>query len=371
MASTVKGFAMCDHLHVKGIGDKWHYPNDTLISLPDIYPNLAYFYTSFEERYRGDYALIWSRCNAYLAPLMAALYLFAIFFGQKFMENRKAFLLRGPLKVWNLGLAVFSLLGAIRVVPHCLYMCCTYGLESLFCSPPPFTYGHRATGFWIMLFVFSKYVELIDTAFIVLRKKPLTFLHWFHHVTVLLYSWDALIREQPCGIIFSAMNLCVHAIMYFYYFLTASGRRPSWGMTVTVLQILQMVVGVICTIIGLFYSFSYPHIFYMEAHQVFKPLSIGCYVSRTNLYGACVMYSAYLFLFLQFFVGRYFGIKKKPSTPTLTAEAVASKDAKPSSSGPASPSAVTTCGEESPASSITAGPNLTRRGNRKPKPSKI
>eukprot|EP01068_Selenidium_serpulae_P010887 Selendium_serpulae@DN5553_c0_g1_i9.p1 len=38
MASTVKGFAMCDHLHVKGIGDKWHYPNDTLISLPDIYP---------------------------------------------------------------------------------------------------------------------------------------------------------------------------------------------------------------------------------------------------------------------------------------------------------------------------------------------
>jgi hypothetical protein len=41
----------------------------------------------------------------------------------------------------------------------------------------------------ITIFCISKVPELIDTLFIVLRKQKLIFLHWFHHATVLIYSW--------------------------------------------------------------------------------------------------------------------------------------------------------------------------------------
>ena len=44
---------------------------------------------------------------------------------------------------------------------------------------------------WVSFFIFSKIPELVDTVFLVLQKKPVIFLHWFHHVTVLLYCWHA------------------------------------------------------------------------------------------------------------------------------------------------------------------------------------
>ena len=39
-------------------------------------------------------------------------------------------------------------------------------------------------GLWVGLFIFSKIPELLDTVFLVLQKKRVIFLHWFHHVTV-------------------------------------------------------------------------------------------------------------------------------------------------------------------------------------------
>jgi len=36
-----------------------------------------------------------------------------------------------------------------------------------------------ATGLWVQLFILSKIPELIDTFFIVQRKRPLIFLHWY------------------------------------------------------------------------------------------------------------------------------------------------------------------------------------------------
>lgn len=43
--------------------------------------------------------------------------------------------------------------------------------------------------FWTTMFSFSKAIELVDTAFVVLRKRPLIFLHYYHHATVLVYVW--------------------------------------------------------------------------------------------------------------------------------------------------------------------------------------
>ena len=56
-----------------------------------------------------------------------------------------------------------------------------------------FTYSYieddKVSGFWATMFVLSKVPELGDTMFVVLRKQPLIFLHWYHHATVLVYCW--------------------------------------------------------------------------------------------------------------------------------------------------------------------------------------
>ncbi|VDK55178.1 unnamed protein product [Gongylonema pulchrum] len=49
----------------------------------------------------------------------------------------------------------------------------------------------QPAAFWACAFAASKIAELGDTIFLVMRKKPLAFLHWYHHAVVLIYSWNA------------------------------------------------------------------------------------------------------------------------------------------------------------------------------------
>ncbi len=62
--------------------------------------------------------------------------------------------------------------------------------------------------------------ELFDTFFIVARKSKLIFLHWYHHVTVLLYCWHSFATRSSAGLFFVAMNYGVSHML-----LCAGGRR--------------------------------------------------------------------------------------------------------------------------------------------------
>ena len=75
------------------------------------------------------------------------------------------------------------------------------------------SFGQGACGLWTMLFIYSKVPELFDTVFVVLRKKPLIFLHWYHHVSVLLFCWNSYSSRSSAGLFFVVMNYGVHAIM--------------------------------------------------------------------------------------------------------------------------------------------------------------
>ena len=136
----------------------------------------------------------------YLVPVVSVLlYLLFIYFGQLMMKTRKPFDLLSLLAFWNLFLSLFSAYGAIRTVPHMLNRIYTLPFEQTVCEPPHTAYGAGACGLAVQLFIISKIPELIDTVFIVLRKKPLIFLHWYHHVTVLLYCWNAYVTESAAG----------------------------------------------------------------------------------------------------------------------------------------------------------------------------
>eukprot|EP00918_Siedleckia_nematoides_P088506 GHVU01194555.1.p1 GENE.GHVU01194555.1~~GHVU01194555.1.p1 ORF type:complete len:384 (-),score=58.48 GHVU01194555.1:431-1582(-) len=347
------------YLRRRGWTEVWEYPGRSLLNLNKDFPSLAPFYSNWESKFQGGDALAFSRGVYLTGPVVCLLYVIFVHVGPKVMAERKAFDLRTPLRYWNLILAIFSFCGTVRVVPHLFYILYELGWDASICSPPAFTYGHGACGFWVMLFIYSKFFELMDTVFIVLRKRRLSFLHWYHHLTVLLYTWDAYAHEQPPGLYFIAMNYTVHAIMYFYYYLQATKRRPpSWAMIVTTLQITQMFIGIFITACGLYYAFNFPFTTFMMPEQVREPLKMGCYISKGNLYVGCTMYGTYLYLFAEFFVKKYLSSSHEahaaaavrgektgvdpttlddPATPTT-----ASKSSSSNAAGPGSSSSATT-----------------------------
>ncbi len=90
--------------------------------------------------------------------------------------------------------------------------------------------------------------------------------------------------------------------MYGYYFLMAVKHKPKWlnAMFITAAQISQMVVGVIVTVFAFYY-------YYAEQSGERKP----CGIKMGNNIAAFLMYGSYLFLFVEFFVSRYFKSKQR------------------------------------------------------------
>ena len=116
--------------------------------------------------------------NNYIIPVVSVIvYLLFCYFGQIYMKDKKPFSLNSSLAAWNLFLTIFSAYGMIRMVPHTLWLLQTKTFEETVCEPAHTLYGAGAAGLAVQLFCLSKIPELIDTVFIVLRKKKLIFLH--------------------------------------------------------------------------------------------------------------------------------------------------------------------------------------------------
>jgi elongation of very long chain fatty acids protein 6 len=138
----------------------------------------------------------------------------------------------------------------------------------------------------------SKLFELVDTAFLVLRKKPVLVLHWVHHITVLLFTWYCQVAARThAPLMYTLMNAVVHSLMYTYYAFAAVRVFFPYPQLLTVLQLVQMVIG--------------------AAVAVHSGYCASPAEDSTLFWTGVVMYATYFGLFLNFFVARYFG-KPKP-----------------------------------------------------------
>ncbi|XP_015238966.1 elongation of very long chain fatty acids protein 6-like [Cyprinodon tularosa] len=242
----------------------------------------------FERRFDETQALEWMQANWRTSFIFCSLYAALVFGGRLFMRERPKLHLRRPLALWSLSLAIFSIIGAIRTGTYMMHVLSSSGFKQSVCDIS--FYSAPITKFWAYAFAISKAPELGDTAFIILRKQRLIFLHWYHHITVLIYSWFSYKDQVAGGGWFMTMNYMVHSIMYTYYAARAAGLQVPrlCAMIITAAQILQMAMGL--TVLGLVYHWIH---------------DVHCPSNMDNIMWGSLMYFSYLVLFASFFYNNY------------------------------------------------------------------
>lgn len=244
--------------------------------------------TEFERSFHYYEKRNFLRENLQIPVLINLVYIASVFGLRHVMQSRDPFSLKRLLVIWNIALAVFSIVGTLRVVPFVLSFLLKHGFHESCCVEPVV---NGVYGCWCWLFILSKVPELGDTVFVVLRKQKLIFLHWFHHSSVLLFVWISNSDDFSIGGYFIAMNFMIHSLMYTYFAMKALGvRMPRvFAMVITLSQVVQMIFGLFLTIYA------------VNEKRNGRPCATSDLTSNVSL----VLYGTYLILFLNFFVRSY------------------------------------------------------------------
>ncbi len=285
------------------------YPDEPIVVDGIYMARSGYNYTSlffYEKKFFNSHFIHnkkeWMLNNWHMSIFYSILYIVAVHLGQHIMKTRQKFDLRRGLVSWSFVLAAFSIVGTIRVWPEFIYTFKTYGFQYTICDD---SYIHGVNGCWSLLFCISKVPELIDTLFIVLRKQPLIFLHWYHHASVLIYCWYSSKDFASTGRWFVLMNFTVHAGMYTYYgFKALRFNIPKWvNIVITSAQLSQMFFGIGINV---------------AAFQA-KRRGDKCHISDENIMWSFIMYFSYFCLFFKFFYTAYIAKPKlKKSANNVT-----------------------------------------------------
>ncbi|XP_027305722.1 very long chain fatty acid elongase 4-like isoform X2 [Anas acuta] len=194
--------------------------------------------------------------------LLFAFYLLVVALGPFYMRNQKPLKLRGLLVAYNLSMMMLS-----------SYMFYEFLITSVLddysylCQPVDYSQSElgmrMARVCW--WFFFSKVIELLDTVFIILRKKQeqVTFLHVYHHGTM-LFNWWSGVKYVPGGQAFfiGMLNSFVHIFMYGYYALASLGPQMHcylwWKRYLTIMQLCQFVAIAVHSSYNLFTECPFP-----------------------------------------------------------------------------------------------------------------
>jgi len=236
---------------------KWSSPEDQLDF--GMIPLIRHFgfenVADYIQNFKHDEAFL-LRPNAtstWLVPVAScAVYILLVFALPPLLKKTNAFQLSLLLPIWNLFLTILSVFMSAGILPSLLNYPYVHGPYKTFCDPDQMRFD-GPVGFWLWVFLLSKYLEFLDTLWLILRKKNVIFLHWYHHATVIFLFTALFYYRAVTGAHSAAVNSAIHVIMYWYFYRVESGAKLWWGFILTALQIMQMIAGLVANAFFAYY----------------------------------------------------------------------------------------------------------------------
>ncbi|CAD6572769.1 MAG: hypothetical protein ASARMPREDX12_005440 [Alectoria sarmentosa] len=232
------------------------------------------------------------------------LYYMLIFYGRKTMKDRPAFELARPFLLHNFFLSMLSGFLLLLFVEELGPGLWKHGTWYSICGDGGWT--DRLVVLYYVNYL-TKYFELIDTLFLVLKKKPMTFLHCYHHGATALLCYTQLNGQSSISWVPITLNLTVHVLMYWYYFQSSRGIRVWWKEWITRLQILQFLID-----LAFIYFASYNIV--ASLYAPWLPHLGTCSASGFAASMGCLILTSYLVLFVSFYLITYRGSGKLKKT---------------------------------------------------------
>jgi len=202
----------------------------------------------------------------------------------------------------NFFLSAISLLLGCCLIENLWPKIMEHGIYYSACSSAVHS-DHRLIAYYYVNYLI-KFYELLDSFFMVMKYRPLEFLHVYHHTATMVLCFTQLRGTTVLQWVPIVLNLFVHVVMYYYYAIVALGHTVWWKQLVTIFQIAQFVIDMVCIYLGLWSKLS----------QGAFSGDYGCFGGLNAAIFGFYLLTSYLYLFLDFFWMTY--ISKKPSSRT-------------------------------------------------------